>query len=386
MSAAHPRRRAFAEAMLTGGATIFLYPLSWVIRRIWGVETSEYETSFFFFYLAYVINDPHFAVTYLLFYRNARKRAFSTEYSRTQRMRWIFSGVVAPIILIGWGIAAIRMHSAQTIGWMVQLMYLLVGWHYVKQGFGVLNVLSARRGVKVTPMERRATLFHAFAGWAFAWASPISLGGDFEEKGVVYHAVAHPRWLMITSGVMLGASSLLLIGVIVQRKLTEGKMLPLGPLVGLLVSIWSWMIFSGWDPLLRYAIPALHSLQYLFFVYLIRKNEAKAHEGPPSFGRPVVVRLVTIALASLGLGWLLFHGLPEFLDLAFTPRIPPGDVDELGQTPIFAALFTFVNLHHYLMDHVIWRRENPETKYLQDAPAAVVAPEAAGAETERLAA
>lgn len=161
-------------------------------------------------------------------------------------------------------------------------------------------------------------------------------------------------------------------------------MLPLGPLVGLLVSIWSWMIFSGADPLVRYAIPALHSLQYLFFVYLLRKNEATASEGPPKFGRPVIVRLATLTLASLGLGAMLFHLLPEFLDLAFTPRIPTGDVDEMGPTPIFAALFTFVNLHHYLMDHVIWRRENPETKYLQDAPAASVA--ATAEEPQRLAA
>ena len=110
----------------------------------------------------------------------------------------------------------------------------------------------------------------------------------------------------------------------------------------------------------------------------------KPNEGPPKFGRPASVRLATFGLASLGLGWLLFHGLPEFLDLAFTPRIPVGDVDEMGQTPIFATLFTFVNLHHYLMDHVIWRRENPETKYLQDAPAAVAV--SATEEPQRLAA
>ncbi|MBX3228880.1 MAG: hypothetical protein KIT84_41885 [Labilithrix sp.] len=384
MNAGITRRRAIAEVMLTGGATLFLYPISWLLRRSFGLESAEYETSFFFFYLAYVINDPHFAVTYLLFYRDAKKRAFSPEVPRVQRARWIVSGVVVPIVLVAWGIYAIRKNEAQTLGWMVQLMYLLVGWHYVKQGFGVLTVLSARRGVKITPTERRATLFHAFAGWAFAWASPVSDGGYFEEKGLVYRGVAHPQWLMILTGVVLGASSLLLVGVIAARKIREGKMIPLGPLLGLLISIWSWMIFSGADPLVRYAIPALHSIQYLFFVYLLNKNKAKAHEGPPSFGRPASVRVGAIALASLGLGWFLFHGAPEFLDLAFTKKLPAGDVDEMGPTPIFAALFTYVNLHHYFMDHVIWRRENPETKYLQDAPPAVIAPPAA--EPERLAA
>jgi len=38
---------------------------------------------------------------------------------------------------------------------------------------------------------------------------------------------------------------------------------------------------------------------------------------------------------------------------------------DLGPTPYFAALFAVVNLHHYFMDFVIWRRDNPETKYLR---------------------
>jgi hypothetical protein len=37
----------------------------------------------------------------------------------------------------------------------------------------------------------------------------------------------------------------------------------------------------------------------------------------------------------------------------------------LGATPYFAALYAFVNLHHYFMDFVIWRRDNPETQYLR---------------------
>ena len=32
----------------------------------------------------------------------------------------------------------------------------------------------------------------------------------------------------------------------------------------------------------------------------------------------------------------------------------------------FAAIFLFVNIHHYFMDHVVWRRENPDTRYLRE--------------------
>jgi hypothetical protein len=178
----------FVEFMLVGGATLVLFPLAWLLRGKLGLPASEFAVGFLTFYGAYVINDPHFAVTYLLFYKDARKRAFSHEFSRSYRIRYLVAGLVVPALLAAWAVLALTFHSAEALGWMIQLMFLLVGWHYVKQGFGVLVVLSARRGVWVNPRERRVILLHCFAGWAYAFASPAALAGQFEEKGVVYSA------------------------------------------------------------------------------------------------------------------------------------------------------------------------------------------------------
>jgi hypothetical protein len=113
-----------------------------------------------------------------------------------------------------------------------------------------------------------------------------------------------------------------------------------------------------------YVIPALHSLQYLYFVWLLKRGHAHAHEGPPEFGRPVASVLAGYAVFALGLGLLLFHLLPSGLDAALVDRRAAAS-SLLGPTPYFAALFAVVNLHHYFMDFVIWRRENPETRYLR---------------------
>jgi hypothetical protein len=263
----------------------------------------------------------------------------------------------------------LRLHSAQLLGWMVQLMFLLVGWHYVKQGFGVLSVLSARRGVRVSPSERKAVVVHCFAGWAFAWANPTAAAGEFEEKGVVYWAPAHPRWLELLTGTALAASTIALVVVLIAERRRRGRGLPFAPLAGFLITIWSWTIYSSIDPLVRYVIPALHSIQYLYFVWLMKRNEAREAEGPPTFGRPVAVRVGALALSAIGLGWLLFRGAPDFFDSAFVPRAKGGVTDALGETPFFAAFFVFVNIHHYFMDHVIWRRENPDTRHLTTRPA-----------------
>jgi len=379
------------ELLLVGAFTPALFLASWLARSAFGLDASELAVGFTTFYAAYVVNDPHFAVTYVLFYKDARRRALSREIARAQRIRYVLAGLVVPVVLATWAILSIVSRSAQLLGWMVQLMFVLVGWHYVKQGFGVLTVLSARRGVRMSARERTVVLAHGFAGWAFAWANPATLAGEFEEKGVVYWAPAHPRWLELTTGTLLAASTVLLVWGLVTSARREGRSLPRGPLAAFLVTVWAWTIFSSIDPLVRYLVPALHSVQYLYFVWLMKRNEARAEEGPPSFGRPVAVRLGFLAASALALGWLFFHGAPAYLDAIFAaPRAKDAAADALGETPFLAALFVFVNIHHYFMDHVIWRRENADTRFLRDADVSTHragdAPSDGASEPDRLAA
>jgi hypothetical protein len=73
-------RSPIAEFLLVGGLTPFLYPLSWLLRKTLGLDASDLAIGFTTFYAAYVINDPHFAVTYLLFYKDGKARAFGSSF------------------------------------------------------------------------------------------------------------------------------------------------------------------------------------------------------------------------------------------------------------------------------------------------------------------
>jgi hypothetical protein len=338
-------------------------PLCWLLQRVLGLDSAELAVGFTTFYAAHVINNPHFAGTYLLFYRDLRSRIGSSGHSRAQRLRYAMAGFAAPVALLTWAVTALAMQSARSLGWMTQLMFLLVGWHYVKQGFGVVTVLSARRGKSYGAGERRALLAHAFAGWAYAWASPYDPGRTVEEKGVIFTTVSHPSWVEPLTRVAFFASMAPLCLLLLRKWRREGAP-PAAPLLGFLASVWLWTVYSGIDPLFMYLIPALHSLQYLYFVCLMKRNQARAHEGPPSFGRPVGLVLGAWAVSSILLGGLLFHLLPSALDSALVDR-RAARFSDLGATPYFAALFTVVNLHHYFMDAVLWRRDNPETRYLR---------------------
>jgi len=354
------------EFLLVGGLTPILFPLSWILRRSLGLDAAELAVGFTMFHAAHVINDPHFSVTYLLFYKDARARAFGGAFPPAQRARYVVAGLVVPLVLAAWAIAGLASRSAATLGWMIELMFLLVGWHYVKQGFGVMTVLASRRGVTFLPRERLAILAHGFAGWAYAWASPATPGREMEEKGVVYTALAHPPALERVTYVVFLATLVPLLAVLVVKWRREGHLPLFTPLTALFCSIWSWSIYSGSDPLVRYVIPALHSVQYLYFVWLLKGNEAREREGPPWFEASTASRLGILAASALALGWLFFHGAPSVLDDALVPR--RARLSSLGPTPYFAALYAFVNIHHYFMDYVVWRRENPLTRYLR-APA-----------------
>jgi len=362
-------RTRVTEFLAVGGATLLLLPAAYAVRQIRGVNDSEFAVSFLAYYAAFVINDPHFAVTYLLFYKNVRLRAFGQEFDTRQRFRYWIAGFVVPLVLaLALGVA-LAQRSAFGLGWMIQAMLFLVGWHYVKQGFGVLLVLSARRGVYFTDKERIALLAHCISGWLFARANPRDLGRALESDGVIFSSFQHPPGFdRITQACFLlsGVWVLVVLGLRFKRQL---GMPPLSALSGFLVSIWLWTAFSRLEPLLVYVIPALHSLQYLFFVLLLQRNRARAESGPPLF-RPVSVSVGALAVGSLALGWFLFRGAPPLLDGAFSNRLERADI---GPTPFLAAILTFVNIHHYFMDSVIWRRENPEARFLTARDAALVA-------------
>lgn len=349
-----------SEFLLVGGLTPLLFPLAWLLRRVLGLEASELAVGFVMFYAAHLINDPHFAVTYVLFYRDVRARALGDALGPRQRARYWTAGLLVPLVLGAWALSSLLSASAHALGLLIQLMFLLVGWHYVKQGFGVLSVLAARRGVRFLPRERLALLAHCHAGWAYAWASPADPGRRLEEKGLVYLTFAHPPGLERLTQVLFVASIVPLAWTLVRKRRREGRLPLLTPLTGFLCSIWAWTIYASFDPLVRYVIPALHSLQYLYMVYLLKGNEAREREAAPWFEPAVSTRLTMLALTAVALGFVLFHAAPGLLDTLAGRGPAP-----LGPTPWFAALYAVVNIHHYVMDAVIWRHDDPLTRHLR---------------------
>ena len=344
-----------------------LYPLSWVLRETFGLGVTEYWVGFTFFYAAHFINDPHFAVTYVLFYEDARERAFGDRFAPLQRLRYVLAGIVAPLVLAGWALYAVLGGSAPALGWMIQLMFLLVGWHYVKQGFGVMSVLSARRGVRYSPGERAAILAHCYAGWAYAWATPFEPGRELVEKGVVYAAVRHPTWLEPVTLVALVASTLWMIVVLVKKWRREGRLPVLTPLTGCSARCGPGRSSAASTRSFATRSPRCTGCSTC-------SSSGSSSATKPASARARRTSRPAPARASRSSRWLRSGSAsssstrrPTCSTVCTRRTSAPRAHSTSARHRALAALYVFVNLHHYVMDSVIWRRDNPATRYLMAA-------------------
>ena len=68
------------------------------------------------------------------------------------------------------------------------------------------------------------------------------------------------------------------------------------------------------------------------------------------------LRLAGFVGVGIILGVAGFWGLPRLSDMVVTY-----DTELFGATMFMFMFWIFINLHHYFLDNVIWRRENPET-------------------------
>jgi len=169
IAAATPIRRHLygpvLDFMLLGGASILLLPLAFLLPA----EKLTPAALTIGLGLSFVINYPHFAHSYQIFYRDFWAKAVTGAHAPTLRGRYIFAGIVAPIVLAGYLLWALVYGSPRLLGYSANAMFFLVGWHYVKQGYGMVMVDAALKKTFLRDPEKKALLVNSYVGWVFTW-------------------------------------------------------------------------------------------------------------------------------------------------------------------------------------------------------------------------
>lgn len=352
-----------ADVMLMGGFSIFVCLLSWALMD---KGTSVYTVSQLGVALAFIVNDPHFLASYVLLYKDQRREIF-----KNRSLFW--AAVVVPVILGGVIAAALWRADARLMAHIITGMFFLVGWHYVKQIFGCIIVTSSQRGLYYKDWQKQLLLFNLFCTWFMSWVGPHVQSADFDYYGISHYALNLPGMLLTGSYWAVGLSLLAVVWMQWRIYVEEGKK-PSPPGVAAFVAIYAWYLPLSQHPGFAYLIPFFHSLQYLPFVWALKRNHVQSQIGHlegrewrAAWSKMFIGYMLTVVF----LGVMSFEVVPYWLDER--GWIPQG---VLGTNPILVGVLLFINIHHYFIDNVIWRSHNQFVKsYLFQTPALRAVPQ-----------
>lgn len=302
--------------------------------------------------LSNFINHPHFAHSYQIFYSDFKAKIRSTNYPRELRLRYLAIGVYAPILIalyLAWTVWA---GMPRLLGLAANTMFFLVGWHYVKQGYGMAMVDAALKKRFYNDQEKKWLLLNAYATWIFSWITINYLLGSAPRKyfGLEYFTIPVPAPLLYLSAACTTVIAFKLIKTLSQRK----RPFAWNGLIAYGTSIYAWLLVR--DPIVLLWVPLFHSLQYLAVVWRFQLNKSRTTKSN-FLGHPVGFRTRIFAFAACGvvLGYVGFWLAPGWMNEAI-----PYDKDLFGPSLFFFIFWIFINVHHYLIDTVMWRKGNPD--------------------------
>ena len=311
---------------------------------------------------AFVLTYPHVASSYQLFYQGFRRKAFSRGSALA--VRYWLAGIVLPIAMAAFFALAVARDSLALLGLAGNVTLLMSGWHYAKQGFGILMLDAARKGVRFSAGERRRILWNTHLVWVAFWVLINDTLAPQELWGITYYLVDVPA--PVRSGILgLVGASAVLVGYDLFGKWRRERALPFNGVVAYAATLYGWVLVGRFDPVLLLVVPLFHGLQYLSVVWRYRVNveEARLRARPPAAGRgwawlrTAPVGLVRFAAVAGVLGFAGFWGAPLVLD-----AVIGYDQAIFGGALFLFMAWTFVGIHHPFMDNVIWRRENTDTR------------------------
>lgn len=287
------------------------------------------------YYLGFLINWPHFAASYQLLYSQSR--------SAWRRPAFLWAALVCPLLLFALFAGIIHLQKAEAMGWMIHAMYFFVGWHYVKQTFGISLLLCHQRGHRLNAASKTALKVFLVTLWWMNWVLLNAGTGYFNFYEFHYPQIDFPEELKLATIGACALAGLTLVGLVTGQRLRGGT-LPPAPAIATVLTMVIWYLPALYHPVYFLFIPFFHSLQYLVCVAAYRR-------GKIGTGHRTALNHLAFAFGMGVLGYLMFEGVPGTLD-----RLWPQSSWGSGQT-FGAAFVLFVNIHHYFIDNVIWRRD-----------------------------
>jgi len=355
------------DFLLAGGASLIVaLPVVLLIRDKDAVHASAIWLGLV---LSNVLNFPHFANSYQLLYTGIGKRIFGPDSTQKVRLRYLWAGFIAPVLIGAFMFAAYYVGDARMLGYSANAMAFTTGWHYVKQGYGVIAVLSAIRRIYYSEIEKRLLLLNGYVVWVYSW---LALNKTLHEEtlyGVKYFTFDMPSPILTLGAVAATVTTAAVVVAFVVRIVVRRQSVSWNGVVGYVCALYLWLLAFNYDLIFAVFIPAFHSLQYLLFTWRYQLNKVSSEAGatpetpPARRSRPASMQFAKFVGWSIVLGWVGFMGLPLLFHASLSPD------PALWGPSVFVFIFVmWINIHHYFIDNVIWRRDNEDVRRYLFAP------------------
>jgi hypothetical protein len=345
-----------------GGSSLLLLPFIFMLPE----EGLKLQLATLMMVVANLVNHPHFAHSYQIFYRGYAKKAFGNSLGRKMQARYLLAGLIVPVLLAAFLAYGALAADTRLLGYGANLMALTVGWHYAKQGYGMLMVDAALKRRYLSDRTKKILLANCYAVWLAAWVS-LNLAVRQENLwGLAYYSFAVPQPVFILTSLAAFVTTALSVWALAMHW-KEKRALPVNGVVAYGVSLYLWLLFVDVNLLWVLVVPALHSLQYMTVVWRYQLNYEKAQLASDDyrkgsfiravFGADPVAHMAGFVLTGAVLGFLGFWGIPMLAD-----SLVPYDRQAIAGVLFLFVFWIFINVHHYFLDSVMWRRENADTK------------------------
>ncbi|WP_217574813.1 hypothetical protein [Mesorhizobium sp. GbtcB19] len=353
-----------ADFLMLGGNAFLILPVLFFVPRDYERALAATMVA-----VAFLVNYPHFAHSYQIFYRNFSRKARGDGYDRSLQLRYIFAGVIVPLIMALFFAYGAATSNTRLLGLAANAMFFFVGWHYVKQGYGMLMVDAVLKRKFFDNRDKKVLLVNSYAVWILAWLQTNTAVTRGQFFGLQYYSFAAPSWIAEIAALAAVGSTAATLLVLVNRWRKNGGGLPYNGIMAYVASLYLWILIAKINPLWLLVVPALHSLQYLAVVWRYQTNVERDVSDAASDPEPKVLSVLGPRYRVRVFGFIIGGGALGYLGFSLIPfvltALIPYDKQVLGSSLFFFIVLIFINVHHYFLDNVMWRRGNPEvSKYL----------------------
>ena len=316
------------------------------------------QPAFLFPLLILLVSTPHYGATLVRVYEEA-----------SERRRYVLFATWLSLLI--WGAVALGLFNAMLASILATLLFTWSPWHYTGQNYGIAMLFLRRRGVEVSKRAKRLLYASFVLSFAMvflnlnaAGSAPSATPRGYTATDVQFISLDIPAPLVdsLLAFLVVGfAATLAGAGIELSRKARVRDLIPSALLsvaqvfwFTLPLMVYRWKLAPGLEAMnIEHRtyyfvwVGLAHGIQYLWITSYYGKSSERWRGVAPYWGKTLLAGTAVWTLPVL-----------LFSPIALGRLASEGGGTLSYDTGLALLVAAGVNLHHFMLDGVIWKLRN----------------------------